>query len=469
MSKFVSVKIRERKKTAPPNLHSLLHNLRYGKLPSYLLPKELRQENYHLHPTMSAEKNWNKWNDEIQARYTKEHKRKMRSDSVALEEGLIILSDEQVRNCNPDEIWEKMLEYIKWFEERFDTKVRTLDWHRDEGEIELGRVKYNEHAHFIFDDVDSRGEKIRNKWSRYGTELKEMQDKVAEIFAAIGFIRGVPLKEGEERPYRTPKQQRKHAAKKVEQKLIKTINKGKAKIKDVTTEAEKIRKELKKEKAKRAEYAELEALTKKLKAEAKAKELTMEELKSKMETLEKRLLEQINDLKKVNAKQEAELNELKSDLAMAEVAQTQKDAQIGDLEALLSENQAKEPDLIESLEVVAQNCGLPAEQVFQILDKEINRLAQPVPIEISEKLVDYEKIKIAHAENENPEIKDCRKPTEKEQSKFWDTADLISQKLAELLEMAEQRVSKAWKAIRESGQDQGVAAKTKKKPTGYRP
>jgi len=203
------------------------------------------------------------------------------------------------------------------------------------------------------------------------------------------------------------------------------------------------------------------ATLKEVTAEAREKELTMEEQKSEMETLGKRLLEQINDIKKVNAEQEAELNELKSNLATAEVAQVEKDAQIANLEVLKSENQAKEPDLAKSLEVIAENCGLPVNKVFQILDKEISRLAKPGQIDISEKFIDYEKIKIAHLEDEKPEIEECKPLTEQEQSKIWDQVDLISERLSALLIGRE--VSQAWEMIREVSQEQEVATKAEKK------
>ena len=137
---------------------------------------------------------WRDWEQQIKTRYKNEHNRILRSDAITIEEGLIVLSDEQVKKCSSDDIWKNAQEFKKWFEKRFNTEILSLDWHRDEGDEEDGKVIYNEHIHFLFSDVDMNGNKIRNKWEWNGAELSEMQDKIAEIFKPLGFIRG--LKEG---------------------------------------------------------------------------------------------------------------------------------------------------------------------------------------------------------------------------------------------------------------------------------
>ena len=276
MAKFASVKIRERKKIKPPTMHSILHNSRIGKEATYLLPKKHRHDNYHLNKISNATKTWNDWTQKIEQRYQDKHGRKLRSDAVRIEEGLIVLSDEQVRQCNPDEIWEKMQEFVRWFEERHNTEILSLDWHRDEGEIVDGQPTYNEHAHFFFADVDRNGNKVRSNWKRSGEELREMQDKIAELFEPLGFERGVA---NQKKEYRRPREQRQHKQKKQQQQTL-------AKLKDIQAENKRLRAALKEAGAKREQYAALEAEIRELKAEAKSKELTMSELQQRVRDLE---------------------------------------------------------------------------------------------------------------------------------------------------------------------------------------
>jgi hypothetical protein len=259
MSKFASVKIRDRKKIKPPSLHSLLHNQRLSADANYLLPTEYRKDNYHLNPISNATKVWNEWNNKIQERYKKSHKRKMRSDAISIEEGLIVLSAEQVEQCDPDAIWKKAQEFKAWFEKRHNTEILSLDWHRDEGIVENDKAILNEHIYFLYADVDADGNKIRNQWQRSGAELREMQDKIFEIFKDLGFKRGI---KNQKKEYRRPTEQRKHKA---EQTV--------AKLKDIKEANKTLRALLKDNKAGREQYAELEATVKELQEQAKVQKL----------------------------------------------------------------------------------------------------------------------------------------------------------------------------------------------------
>lgn len=278
MAKFASVKIRERKKIKAPSMHSILHNNRVGKEATYLLPKEYRHPNYHSHKISNANKVWGEWVEKIEKRYNEVHKRKLRSDAVRIEEGLIVLSAEQVKQCSPDEIWSKMQEFKRWFEKRHNTEILSMDWHRDEGHInDAGEVELNEHCHFLFADVDMDGQKIRSNWKRSGEELREMQDKIAELFEPLGFERGI---KNQKKEYRRPREQRQHKAKaKAEQ--------TKAKIKDVNEENKRLREQLKQAGAKREQYAELEKEIRELKDAARSKELTVQQLNDRVKKLEK--------------------------------------------------------------------------------------------------------------------------------------------------------------------------------------
>ena len=293
MAKFASIKIRERKDIKPPTIHSLLHNNRLTADPSYLLDKEYRQDNYHLTKFSNATKVWSDWEQQIYTRYEKENNRILRSDAITIEEGLIVLSDEQVKKCSSDDIWKNAQEFKKWFEKRFNTEILSLDWHRDEGDEEDGKVIYNEHIHFLFSDVDMDGIKIRNKWKRSGAELSEMQDKIAEIFEPLGFIRG--LKEGH-KPYRKPADQRIESAKnkvrKEKNATIAQLNKANTQLKQELTGTGLLRED----------FADIEKQVKDLKDDIRAKEVTEIELQSIIETLRLEAFKTIAVRKKVGTK-----------------------------------------------------------------------------------------------------------------------------------------------------------------------
>jgi len=110
MSKYASVVIRNPRKTKKPTSHNLEHNSRLTPDPNYMLPSELRLKNYNLYTVLDAMDTWDEWQTEIGDLYKGQHLkgRQIRSDAVRLDEGLIVLSEEQVDNCNADDIWEKM-------------------------------------------------------------------------------------------------------------------------------------------------------------------------------------------------------------------------------------------------------------------------------------------------------------------------------------------------------------------------
>ena len=289
MANFASVKIRERKKIAPPSLHSILHNSRIGKEATYLLPQEYRHENFHSKKISNANGTWDRWVEEIEQRYQAAHNRKLRSDAVRIEEGLIVLSDEQVRNSEPAEIWEKMQEFARWFEKRHNTEILSLDWHRDEGKVIDGKVSYNEHCHFFFADVGMDGNKVRSNWKRSGEELREMQDKIAELFEPLGFSRGIS---GQRKEYRRPREQRAKRAAEEKEGLT-------AKLKDVNEENRRLRAQLREAGAQREQYAQLEQTIRVMREEAREKDLTISDLQTRIGILEKELTEQDSLIAKV--------------------------------------------------------------------------------------------------------------------------------------------------------------------------
>lgn len=181
----------------------------------------------------------------------------------------------------------KIAEYL---EQKLGTKVFQISIHKDEGYIdeETGEPHINYHAHLEFMGLDEQGNSIRRKLDR--KFLINLQDKVAEI---LQMERGVNYTaERRKRPKRLDTYEYKeHARRQAETKkeLL-------AKVKDLKEENRRLREELKKAGAQRAQYAELEAFVKQLKEQIKSKELTIEQLKESFAQKEQELLEQIQEL-----------------------------------------------------------------------------------------------------------------------------------------------------------------------------
>ena len=180
------------------------------------------------------------------------------------------------------------LEKLKMYlEETLDTKIVQLAIHRDEGHIDDdGNPVKNYHAHIEFMGLDSEGRSVRKKLTK--GYLSKLQDKTAEI---LGMERGRNYaREQAPRPKRLDTYEYKASAKQKQEERKKAKQeaeqKAQAKIKDIQEESKRLREKLKAEEAKRADYAELEALVKDLKAKAKEKDLTIEEMQERIEAFE---------------------------------------------------------------------------------------------------------------------------------------------------------------------------------------
>ena len=280
MAKYASIKTRPRTE-AKPSPGTLAHNQRLAKNID-LLPTEHQQENYHMNRLSNVSKVFQEWKIENEERYQKINNRKLRSDAHRLESLAIILSGEQVKECDSDAIWEKAQEFKTFFEEKYKTKVRTMDWHRDEGHInDEGKAEINDHIHLEFDNVNFEGKMVRKLFSK--GDLIKFQDKIAEIYKPLGFVRGenTAKKNHSDKP-KIGLPQKTFKKRKRAQASTNTP----AKIKDLKTEIARLRTQLQAQKAERAEYAALEQLNIDLKEKIKAKELTIDELKAKMKEVE---------------------------------------------------------------------------------------------------------------------------------------------------------------------------------------
>ena len=338
MSNFASI-IRRPKSESKPSIGTLLHNQRIV-IPKNLLPAEYRLQNYHHITITNATKTFKQWEKENEERYKKLNKRKLRSDAHRLESLVIVLSGDQVATQDPNEIWAKAQIFKKWFENKYKTQVRTMDWHRDEGHIDEGHIQksnalINDHIHLEFDNVNLEGKMVRKLFSK--GDLIAFQDKIAEIYEPMGFVRGQKKSLGA-----TPK--RGIPQKKFRQ--IKINEAAKAKIKNVNEENQKLRAEMQAQGAKRADYAALEEEVRLLRKRSKENNLTIDELNQTILELKNRL-----------SQQETATEELRDDLARAEVALGQKDAQIASQEQKIEELEEKE-GLFEKMSQFIRELGL---------------------------------------------------------------------------------------------------------------
>ncbi len=291
MARYASVK-RRTKDAKAPCIATLIHNARLDKNIEYLLPKHLRLSNYHLTPISNAKKTFTVWKKENEDRYQKINGRKLRKDARKLESILIILSEEQVNKCHPDEIWEKAKVFNNWFEMKYETKTRTMDWHRDEGhsdEDENDEHKLetrNNHIHLEFDNVNKQGKMVRRLFSK--GDLKIFQDKIAEIYAPLGFVRGKD----------TAKKHRNDNPKRgIGQEAFRSKKKAESREQNIKKEMELLREELQKWQAKDSHYIQL------------AK--TQEELQKKLTEQEINYMQAIKEIKD---KSQKIIDELRAEL-----------------------------------------------------------------------------------------------------------------------------------------------------------
>jgi len=297
--KYASIK-RRPKTEASPSSATIAHNQRFV-LPTDLLPEEHRLPNYHLTKISNATKTFQNWDAENKNRYQKKNGRKLRSDAITLESMAIILSCDQVKKVDPDKIWESAIKFKEWFEERYQTKVRTLDWHRDEGYInEDGEVERNDHIHLEFDNVNAQGKMVRRLFSK--GDLVGFQDKIAEIYKPLGFIRGedTTKKVATDEPKRGIAQK---DWKKIQKSVTQKVLNSQIKI---------LKAQLADSHAKRETYAKLEQLNRDLKERIRVKDLTTEEMQEKIEQFAKKLWAKDTEIKvveKQNQGLEAKIDE----------------------------------------------------------------------------------------------------------------------------------------------------------------
>lgn len=306
MSKICAVKVRKPKIAKAPSPSTITHNARLANNIEYLLPENLRQPNYHLNKVSNAKEAFNIWKEENEKRYQDIRGRKLRVDALRMESLMLIFGYEQTKLCNPDEIWQKATEIWKpWFEDRYRTKIRTMDWHRDEAHSEDGSlITQNNHIHVEYDNVNNDGEMVRRLFTK--NDLIMMQDKIVEIYRPLGFIRGekTSKKTRTEKPKRgisqeayRAKKQKERADKKLKEEMI------------------LLSKQLQEASAKKVHYAQIEQLNRELQQLITDEKIKSDEALKRIKEESHKIIEK---LKSVNQKKEIQLNSQKQIILMME-------------------------------------------------------------------------------------------------------------------------------------------------------
>ena len=164
------------------------------KEPYYLLPEKYRLENFSYGQEI---RNINKFVADTYNKLNKNQikilsKKKLRTDVKLFQEELISFGYEQYKNCNKEEFNKKLVKYAKERASKMNVQFVRLDAHFDEGRIDInsGEVKYNIHAHIIYENVNmNTGLTVKKRTKQ--KDLRENQDLLASYFESLGFKRGI--------------------------------------------------------------------------------------------------------------------------------------------------------------------------------------------------------------------------------------------------------------------------------------
>ena len=312
--------------------HSEEHNLRKDE-PSYLLPKEHRLEN----EIWQHEKKESELFSKSAAKQKTGRKPKFENSRW-----------EAIINFNKNHSLGDLKKVSEHIEKKFNITCTSIAMHKDEGHLnERGVPIYNLHAHVNFITHKDGKQNWRKEFIK-PADLRELQTEVAEL---LGMERGTDK--------RISKKER------LEHRQFKATQQELAKQKDLKAEIAEIRAELKESKATRSDYAELEAFSKELKEQVKAKDLTIDELKHSVNTWRNKSTnwEEAKTYKELYEEIKEEKEELEakiSNLKPLDVEMPQKSDKI-DLKAISEElgrtNQVKQYDktmLFENLDKFAK-------------------------------------------------------------------------------------------------------------------
>lgn len=232
------------------------------------------EQNECSQPAEAAYQEWKKAVKERAAKYTERTGQKLNKKTITHLSAIV--------NLNAHHTIDDLQPLADYLEEEFGTKIIQTAIHRDEGHWgEDGTAEKNYHAHLEMVGLDDEGRSVRRKLTR--AALSKLQTKTAKI---LGMERGTNYaSERKPRPKRLDTYEFKVAKEREEQGRREEM----AKIKDIQSENRRLREQLREAGAQRAQYAQLEAVIRDLKEQARQKDLTIEELQAKIIDLQSRI------------------------------------------------------------------------------------------------------------------------------------------------------------------------------------
>ena len=180
------------KKYPTPTASNLAHNAGL-KVASYWLNKNPKLlQNIVLKDYKKVNEVWSKWISDIEQRYYDNHNRKMRSDAVRIEEGLVVVGKDVADRENIQKLNRLINAFVEQFEKDNNTKVLHWSIHNHEGKSENDK---NIHIHFLFSNVNNNGEMVRRNWAK--SYMSELQTHIFECAKPIfeGIERATNYKE----------------------------------------------------------------------------------------------------------------------------------------------------------------------------------------------------------------------------------------------------------------------------------
>jgi hypothetical protein len=362
-----AVKIRPRK-NPPPTPANLAHNSAMKKANYWLNDgaEIIQSKAYTDYRKLNEDfKNWEK---EAEQRYSKNEskKRKLRTDAVKIEEGMLIVgTDVEISN---EDIVNIINDFVSKFEKENNTKIRHWAYHNHEGHIdEDSNEKINRHIHFLFDNIDQDGEMVRKNWKK--TYFSQLQDDIWDISKKY-----VPdIERGKKSSYHTVKigdrevkiNSKKGVHHRVYRKQKEQENQTQyAKQKDLQDEIKKLRAELQLNKAIREDYARVEAVNKDLKNQIRNEKLESSKMLEVLKDLRKEVLTQ----KDVNSKLEHDLKEQQESKEMYQDVIFNIDSKMKEIEKIF-----EDPELIKALEDLSaqesNNLQIEEDELLMIIRK----------------------------------------------------------------------------------------------------
>ncbi|WP_456391210.1 plasmid recombination protein, partial [Hydrogenimonas sp.] len=174
MANSCSVILRSRK-TKAPNAGNLVHNAGLKSANYWLDYKPDLMQLEKIKSTKEANEKWRAWIEAIEENYKKNKERKLRSDAVRIEEGLIVVGKDVVGRENSEKLRALVENFISLFQKKYNTGVLHWAIHDHEG---VSEVDKNIHVHFLFSNFGFDGNNVRNEMTKY--ELSKLQDMIFE-------------------------------------------------------------------------------------------------------------------------------------------------------------------------------------------------------------------------------------------------------------------------------------------------